>query len=220
MWKNDRLKQIYKRPEIKASIEIILSVFAMAFLLMVVVRPTIGIVAQLQKKITDQDLVDKKMTSKITQLARAKNDLTTFGGQLDLFSKAITDDPGTSDLAKRLSLLVQESGLSVNTFSIGSVPVLGKRINLGNKDSKVAGVDPNKPKLIAGTKVAYTEIVFDLLGSQKQALDFLAALEKIDRLIKITSVDIKREEQKDVDLEKNFKGVRLNGRASVYYELK
>jgi hypothetical protein len=205
MWKNDRLKQIYKRPEIKASIEIILSVFAMAFLLMVVVRPTIGIVAQLQKKITDQDLVDKKMTSKITQLARAKNDLTTFGGQLDLFSKAITDDSGTSDLAKRLSLLVQESGLSVNSFSIGSVPVLGKRINLGNKDSKVAGVDPNKPKQIAGTKVAYTEIVFDLLGSQKQALDFLSSLEKIDRLIKITNLDIKSEDQKYVDLEKILK---------------
>lgn len=123
-------------------------------------------------------------------------------------------------MAKRLSLLVQESDLSVNSFSIGSVPVLGKRINLGNKDTKVAGVDPNKPKQIAGTKIAYTEVSFDLLGSQKQALDFLAALEKMDRVVKLTSIDIKREEQKDVDLGKNFKGVRLNGRATVYYELK
>lgn len=219
-WKNDRLKQVYKRPEIRASLEIIFSIFSVAFLLMIVIRPTIGIVAELQKKIVDQDLVDKKMTSKISQLARAKNDLTTFSGQLDLFSKAVTDDPETSNLAKKISLLIQESGLETNSFTIGSVPVLGKRINLGNKDSKVAGEDPNKPKSVPGTKIAYTEISFDLLGSQKQALAFLSSLEKIDRVVKLNNVDIKREEQKDVDQGKNFKGVRLNGRATVYYQLK
>lgn len=219
-WKNDKVRQAYNRPEIRASVEIILSVFAMAFLLMVVVRPTMGIVAELQKKITDQDLVDKKMTSKITQLARAKNDLTTFGSQLDLFTKAVTDDSETSELAKRLSLIVQESGLTVNAFSIGSVPILGKKINLGNKDTKVAGVDPNKPKQISGTKIAYTEVSFDLWGSQKQTLDFLSALEKMDRVVKLTNIDIKREEQKDVDLAKNFKGVRLSGRATIYYGIK
>lgn len=219
-WKNDRLKQVYKRPEIRASLEIIFSIFSVAFLLMIVIRPTIGIVAELQKKIVDQDLVDKKMTSKISQLARAKNDLTTFSGQLDLFSKAVTNDPETSNLAKKISLLIQESGLETNSFTIGSVPVLGKRINLGNKDSKVAGEDPNKPKSVPGTKIAYTEISFDLLGSQKQALAFLSSLEKIDRVVKLNNVDIKREEQKDVDQGKNFKGVRLNGRATVYYQLK
>lgn len=219
-WKNDRLKQVYKRPEIRASLEIIFSIFSVAFLLMIVIRPTIGIVAELQKKIVDQDLVDKKMTSKISQLARAKNDLTTFSGQLDLFSKAVTNDPETSNLAKKISLLIQESGLEINSFTIGSVPVLGKRINLGNKDSKVAGEDPNKPRLVPGTKIAYTEISFDLLGSQKQALAFLSSLEKIDRVVKLNNVDIKREEQKDVDQGKNFKGVRLNGRATVYYQLK
>ena len=219
-WKNDKVRSAYQRPEIRASVEIIFSVFAIAFLLLVVVRPTLGIVAELQKKITDQDSVDKKMTSKIAQLARAKNDLTTFNGQVDLFTKAVTETSETNNLSKRLSLLVQENGLMVNSFTVGSVPILGKRINLGNKGAKIAGEDPNKPKKIAGTDVAYTEISFDLLGSQKQALNFLTALEKIDRVIKLNSVDIKREEQKDVDQGKNFKGVRLNGKATVYYELK
>ena len=53
LWKNDRLKQVYRRPEMRASLEIIFSIFAMSFLLMVVVRPTIGIIAELQKKIID-----------------------------------------------------------------------------------------------------------------------------------------------------------------------
>jgi len=219
-WKNDKLRQVYRRPEIRASLEIIFSVFTIAFLLMVVIRPTIGIVAELQKKITDQDLVDKKMTSKISQLARAKNDLASFGGQLDLFYRAVTDNPETSNLAKRISLLIQESGLEINSFTIGSVPILGKRINLGNKDSKVAGEDLNKPRVVTGTKIAFTEISFDLLGSQNQALVFLSSLEKIDRVVKLNNVDIKREEQKDVDQGKNFKGVRLNGKAVVYYQLK
>jgi hypothetical protein len=40
-WKNDKVRAAYRRPEIRASLEIILSVFTVAFLLLVVIRPTL-----------------------------------------------------------------------------------------------------------------------------------------------------------------------------------
>lgn len=216
-WKNDKVRAAYRRPEIRASLEIILSVFTVAFLLLVVIRPTLTIVAELQKKINDQDSVDKKLSTKITQLSKARSDLSTFGNQIDLFNKAVPDANDSSGLAKRLALLVQENNLQTNYLTVGSVPLFGNLINLGNKESKNKGEDPNVVPLEKGTNVAKLEITFDLRGSQTDVLKFLSNIEKLDRLIKLTSVDIKREEEKDSDVTKSFRGVRLIGRGSVYY---
>ncbi len=216
-WKNDKVRAAYRRPEIRASLEIILSVFTVAFLLLVVIRPTLAIVAELQKKINDQDSVDKKLSTKITQLSKARNDLSTFGNQIDLFNRAVPDSNDSSGLAKRLALLVQENNLQTNYLTVGSVPLFGNLINLGNKESKNKGEDPNLVPLEKGTNVAKLEITFDLRGSQTDALKFLSDIERLDRLIKLTSVDIKREEEKDSDVTKSFRGVRLIGRGSVYY---
>lgn len=216
-WKNDKVRAAYRRPEIRASLEIILSVFTVAFLLLVVIRPTLTIVAELQKKINDQDSVDKKLSTKITQLSKARSDLSTFGNQIDLFNKAVPDANDSSGLAKRLALLVQENNLQTNYLTVGSVPLFGNLINLGNKESKNKGEDPNVVPLEKGTNVAKLEITFDLRGSQTDVLKFLSDIEKLDRLIKLTSVDIKREEEKDSDVTKSFRGVRLIGRGSVYY---
>lgn len=216
-WKNDRVRAAYRRPEIRASLEIILSVFTVVFLLLVVIRPTLTIVAELQKKIIDQDSVDKKLSTKITQLSKARNDLSTFGNQIDLFNKAVPDDNNSSGLAKRLALLVQENNLQTNYLTVGSVPLFGNLINLGNKESKTKGEDPNLVPLEKGTNVAKLEVTFDLRGSQTNVLKFLSDIEKLDRLIKLTSVDIKREEEKDSDVTKSFRGVRLIGKGSVYY---
>lgn len=216
-WKNEKIKAVYHRPEIRASLEIILSVFTVVFLLLFVIRPTLTIVAELQKKITDQDSVDKKLSTKITQLSKARNDISAFGGQIDLFEVAVTDTNQSSGLAKRLALLVQENKLQTNYLTVGATPLFGDLINLGNKDSKKPGVDPNKVILEKGTNTAIIEIGFDLRGSQIDVFKFLADLERTDRLIKLISIDIKREEEKDVDTTKSFKGVRLVGKAVAYY---
>ena len=63
---------MYQRPEIKASVEIILSVFTVAGLLLLAIRPTLATVATLQKKIEDQQVVNRRLEAKISQLVNAQ----------------------------------------------------------------------------------------------------------------------------------------------------
>src|SRR5262245_58316046 len=130
-WRNEKVRQLYRRPEIKASLEIILSVFAIAFLLLVAVRPTLGTIATLQKKIEDQDVVDKKLTQKISQLSRAQGDLNTYSAQLPLYESAVTSEHDQPGVVKRISLLAQENGLQVKFITWGAVPLVGKEVDLG-----------------------------------------------------------------------------------------
>lgn len=214
-WRDERVRQMYRHPEVKASLEIILSVFTVVFLLGVALRPTLSTIAELQKKISDQETVDKKLGQKINQLTKAQADLTTYAAQLPLYTAAVTDEHDQPGLVKRMSLLAQESGLTVNFMTWGAVPLVGAEIELGDKEAKKKG--GNKPKLEEGTKIAYFEISFDFRGTQTQVFNFLANLEKTDRMVRLKNLDLKREEEKDSVTNQVFRGLRVTGKAIAYY---
>lgn len=214
-WKNERIKLIYERPEVKASVEIILSVFSVAFLLLFAIRPTLGAIVSLQKKIEDQTVVDTKLTTKITQLTKAQSDLTTYAGKLPQFNLAVSDFHDQGPLAKRVEVLVRESGLSINNLNLGSVPLSGGFVNLSDAEKEKA-TPPTEP----GGKIASFEIDFDLSGSADQVSKFLVDLENIDRVVILEKIDIKREDLRSAGTNNVLtKGVRVLGSATVYYLL-
>ena len=84
-----RIKQVYKKPEIRVPTEIILSVFASLFLIMTAIRPTLITVAELRKKIEDQTLIETKLKTKIKKLISAREQLDEFELNLPLFDKRL-----------------------------------------------------------------------------------------------------------------------------------
>lgn len=212
-WKNERVKLVYQRPEIKASIEVILSVFTVIFLLFMAVRPTLTIVATLQKKIEDQDSVDRKLSNKITQLIKANEDLSTYSDSLSLFNSAVTDGHAQPGLAKRVEVLAAEEGLLINTLTLEAVPLIGQNINLSDKTRGAV-----KPSLEAGTKISLFEISFDLRGRQEGLFNFLNKLENLDRAVILKNVEFKREQEK-TETGATSETIRMNGKATAYYLL-
>lgn len=213
-WKNEKIKRAYSRPEIQASIEIILSVFTVVFLLFLAIRPTLATVATLQKKIEDQDLVNRKLTTKIAQLLDAQKDLATYADRLADFTSAVPDAHDQGGLAKRVEILARENGLFVNSLVFEAVPLLGGRINLSDRE-RGGGKEPNRD----GT-VANFDVSFDASGSPEQVLAFLTTLEKVDRLVLVKSIDIKTEEFRPVNSDTLVKGVRAMGKGTSYYVFK
>ncbi len=212
-WKNERVKLVAARPEIKASIEVVLSVFMVIFLLTLAVRPTLTIVATLQKKIEDQDSVDRKLSNKITQLIKANEDLSTYSDRLSLFNLAVTDKHDQAGLAKRVEILAAGEGLLINTFTLEAVPLLGQNINLGDKSRGAI-----KPSLEAGTKISLFEISFDLRGKQEPLFNFLNKLENLDRVVILKNVEFKREQEK-TETGATSDTIRMTGKATAYYLL-
>lgn len=203
-WRNEKIRIIYERPVIRASIEIILSVFTVTFLLTLAIRPTLATVAALQKKIVDQTVVDTKLSTKIGQLARASADLGTYADRVAEFSMAVTDTPDESGLAKRFMLIAAENNIAVNSLVLNAIPLIGQQIKLADKEK--GGV---KPPLEKDGKVASFLIDFDTSGTPNDVYAFLAKLEAMDRVVLVSAVDLTKEEV----------NLRVTGKATAYYIL-
>ncbi len=212
-WKNEKIRRIYARPEIKASIEIILSVFTVAFLLFAAIRPTLAIVASLQKKVEDQEVVGRRLTTKISQLQAARNDLQTYASRLPDLSLATPDNHDQGGLAKRIEIIARENGLTINSLSADAVPLVGNQINLS--DETGAAKEPERDGEVAAFLFS-----FDVSGNQSQILSFLSGIERMDRLVLLTSVNIKTEDFRPAGSETLVKGLRALGKGKAYYILK
>ena len=133
-----KIRLAYQRPEIKASVEVILSVFAVTFLLLMAVRPTLATVAELRKKIEDYEIVDKKLSNKIAQLTRAEEDLRKNSGSLYLFEKAVPDDFDYADLAKRIEIVTIEEGVVLESLNFSRIDITGEEVTDEKKDSRLS----------------------------------------------------------------------------------
>lgn len=196
-----KIKLVYQRPEIKASVEVILSVFTVAFLLLVAVRPTLATVAELRKKIEDYEMVEKKLSSKIVQLTQAEENLRENSANLYLFEKAVTDDFRYAGLAKRIELTAVEEGVLLESLYFSRVDIAGEVVEDKKKDKK--------SNFIEGE---FT-LKFSLSGSEKGIVSFLEKIEKLDRVVILRNVLIKKVEEKDLPEGK----LRATGEMIGYY---
>ena len=211
-WKNEKGRLMYQRPEIKASVEIILSVFTVTGLLLLAIRPTLATVAALQKKIEDQQVVSRRLEAKISQLVTAQKNLVAYADRLADYAAAVPDEHDQGSLAKRVEVLARDQGLTVNGLSLSAVPLLGTDINL--TDKKGSG----QPTTEFGGKIATFEVSFDLSGDPERIFDFLATLEKMDRVAVIGEIDLKKETLSG-DTKEAIAGVKVVGKARGYYVL-
>lgn len=213
-WRNEKIRMAYKRPEIQASVEIILSVFAVVGLLVLAIRPTLATVATLQKKIEDQTIVDGKLSTKIAQLVKANADLGTYANRISDYSLAVTDTPDNAGPAKRIAAIARENNITVNSLAMSAVPLVGQQINLSDKKQGL-----NKPPMEKDGKVANYVVSFDVFGTPNLVYDFLTKLENMDRLMLITEITMKKEEIKLAGTATVVDNLRVIGKAETYYVL-
>lgn len=196
-----KIRLAYQRPEIKASVEVILSVFAVAFLLLVAVRPTLATVAELRKKIEDYEIVDKKLSNKINQLTRAEKNLRENSASLYLFEKAVPNNFDYAGLAKRIEIVAVEEGVILESLNFSRVDITGEEVTDEKKDKKKSFIEGE-----------FT-LVFSLNGEEVKIVSFLEKIEKLDRVIKLENVLIKKVEDKELPGGK----LRATGEITGYY---
>ena len=79
-----RFGAIYERPEIKASLEVVFSVFMISVLIFLAIRPTLTNLAALQKKIADKEATSIKADKKLAQLFSSTEQLETYSANLGI----------------------------------------------------------------------------------------------------------------------------------------
>ena len=198
---------MYKRPEIRASLEIILSVFTVTVLIFAAIRPTLTNVTQLQKKITDQEVVSKKADSKISQLLNAEKQLGIFSGSLRLFNEAVPDKYTYTDGAKRLEYVARKNGVTVDTMSFSGFTLFA---GSGTKTKESWSAKISKPD---ANSILTDQVSFSVSGKPQNVITFIQEIENMDRLAAVNKVSL----AKQIGLNKAEDTLKATGVLTFYF---
>ncbi len=195
---------MYKRPEIKASLEVILSVFTITILIFAAIRPTLTNIVSLQKKIEDQEIVNKKADNKIAQLINAQKQLNTFRSSLTLYDAAVPDLFTYSEGAKRIEYLAKKNNLVIDSLSFQ-----GYSLASGGKGAGDWGAKIMKPS----ANILPDQISYSVSGQPQNVINFLKDVEKMDRLLSLDNISL----AKQIGLSKTSDTLKASGQMTFYF---
>ncbi len=199
-----KLGVVYERPEVKASLEVIFSVFMVVLLIFAAIRPTLTNLTALQKRIADKESLNVKADKKISQLFTAQEQLSQFSTYLNLYDNAVPQKFSYVDQLGRVEKLAREIGLDVDSISVPGIILFGEGKGVGEWSTKL--LKPDVDKIIT------TPVNFQVSGKPKQIRDFLVQIEAMDRLTTIKSVNLVKESGTAKGSEK----IRASGQINFY----
>ena len=199
-----KVSLMYKRPEIRASLEVILSVFTITILIFAAIRPTLTNIVSLQKKIEDQEVINKKADNKIVQLLNAQNQLNTFRGKLKLFDEAVPDYFSYVDSSLRLEYVAKKNNLILDSLVFPGISLLGEEKTGGELTTKLIKPSAN---------VLSNQLTFSVRGKPQDVIIFLKDIENMDRLVLLNSVSL----TKQIGLTRAEDSLNATGQMTFYF---
>ena len=188
-----RAAAVYQKPEIKISLEIILSVFVVIILIIMAIRPTLSNIASLQKKITDLTVVIKKADNKILELTTVQSRLTENADLLPYLDLSVSPNLGYFNPMKRMEIIAFEKKVRIDSIKAPGKTILGDL-------TKISAIKRDKMKdsikEVTGTliKIPY-EVSF--YGSQMAVFSMIKDLENMDLVATVDEVIIRKNVDKD-----------------------
>lgn len=173
------IQRLYEKdPIIQVSLQLILSIFTVAFFMFLAIRPTLSTIVTLTKKIEDQKTANQKLDIKITQLNRAQEFLSLQGESLSqLSSVAVPTTPEVKRLAQAIELTANLNNVYLTNLSFQATPLVGGKVSLTEEKQKAATKGEQ-----------FVLLNFAVGGEQAKIVNFLKAIEKLDRGIAITNI--------------------------------
>jgi Tfp pilus assembly protein PilO len=204
-----RVADLYnENPIISASTEVLLTIFAVSFMIFLALRPTLTTVAELRRKIDDQIEVNEKLDAKIKSLKVAQTSLSNNADTLPLYKIAVPDSPSLSLISKKIEILAQENNLIIDTFRIESIPILGNSLSLDVKNKDPEGI-------LSQDQVVTLPLHINVEGNFASIEKFADQLESMDRLLKINSFSAEKEIRTGTD-KSSYLSVSIE--AEIYYK--
>jgi len=199
------IQRFYARePIIQVSVQLVLSVFTVAFFTFFAIRPTLGTITTLLKKIDDLKTTSTKLDAKIAQLSQAQQILAEVGSQLEELShKAVPENPEVDRLSKEIEAIANENDVYITSLEFQASPLVGEKSSLVNTGQGAAKKQEER----------FVVFSFAIGGSQQGIIGFLEDLENLDRVVLLTKVGFSIPE---TTYRKVFP-LAASGRATIYY---
>lgn len=198
------VQRYYERePILQASLQLVLSIFTVAFFIFLAVRPTLRTITTLLRKIEDQQRVSEQLGRKMGQLAQAQENLALYGEEIEaILLKAIPEGPQVDKLARQLEAISLESGAYITSLDVQGSPLVG--------DKKSIVESSTQQQVNQDLFVTFSFVVG---GTQEQIRNFVNGVENMERAVLLAKVTISKPEQ----LSQSQFSLTANGRATIYY---
>lgn len=171
-----RITELYqKRPEVRASIELLLTLLTISFFAVFALRPTLNTISELVSNIRSQRGILEKLDEKIDNLAAAQTIWSQEQARLTLLDEALPKEAEPDDYLMQIEGLSQAHGLSLTSFSIAEFTLIGKT---AEEETENGFKIPQTGKI---------EVSFTVAGTYPALSSFFEELEELRRPIKIES---------------------------------
>ena len=149
---------------------------ALSFFGIFAINPTLSTITDLQRQLSDDQLVDQQLKTKINNLSSLEQQYNQLGSNLTNIYAAVPQDADVSLLS-------------------GQIAALAKKRNLSNTTYRVAEIQlANNPKTLKVQSFIFT---LQAQGKYTDLLAFSSELPKLSRLITVESIEMGRDSQSE-----------------------
>lgn len=153
-----RLAGSLQRPEVRASVELLLSLLAISFFSLFALRPTLNTIAELRSNISLQAAAKKTMEEKLQNISAAQSFWEEQKTKIDLLDQAMPTRPSPEFYLRQIEGLAAAEGVALSSITFE---------------------DAEEPVLV---------VSFSVIGSYERLSSFLAQLQALRRSIQIETL--------------------------------
>ena len=172
-----RFQQLSKKPVVKVSGLISLTIFTVAFFGMFAILPTFKTIVKLNRDIEDSEVINGKLAKKILSLEKAEEVFAENTNNIKKINQILPEEVMFERLAWQIAFIANKNQISITSEGFGKFDLLESSLITTTSTTDEKG----ELELIVELAVA---------GDYLQIKEFLEDLTNIDRLIAIGDVTI------------------------------
>lgn len=187
------VSQIYKeRPDVKAFLEIFLSLMAISFFSIFALKPTAITIAELTKGIKEKEATLVIMDKKIQDLSRAQTIYSQESSRIALLSQSIPKIPFPELFVRQLEGTAGAQGVKILGISVGEVILKGEL-----EDSIVRRRAEENPLPNDAGDVSFS---ISVTGDYQNLIGFLGNMESLRRPVKVDLASLNEALKEDEEI--------------------
>lgn len=173
-----RLSEAYAhQPVVRASMELLLTLFTISFFSLFALRPTLNAISELVATIQSQQEIQQRLQKKLNDLSQAQSSWNQNQTKVALLDEALPKDPRPDTYIQQIERLAINKGLTVSFLKVDEVIIKGQTSTKQPKPEKTT---------IPGTAQMTTSL--SVTGAYTNILAFLEDLEKLRRIVNFSSI--------------------------------
>src|SRR3989344_2025543 len=175
------LRLVYtKKPEVRVSLNLLMTLLAISFFGLFALRSTISTIAELLSNVKSQEEISNKLDEKIQALQKAHANWTQEAQREFLIDQALPKGPQPDDYLRQIEGLSAQTSVTLIALTLQDVLIYGKG---GISADQNADKDSSGP-------VKYMNVTFTVEGQYSQVISFENGLENLRRNIKIDTLSL------------------------------